>query len=283
MTRIAVLGAGGMLGHDLLDVLHPYDVVGFTRNQVDITKPEEVRESLSGFDVVINAAAYTAVDDAEAHRDKAFLVNKTGAENVAKACQEFGQSLIHVSTDYVFDGKETQPYSEDTPLNPTSAYGASKAAGEQAVLSLLPEKSIIIRTAWLYGEFGPNFVETMLRLASERETVSVVTDQIGQPTWSRDLASMIRLLIENNVEHGVFHGTNAGQTSWFDFARDIFKHAGLNPERVLPTTSELFQRPAPRPQWSVLGHENWTKQGLPQPRSWESAFNEAWTTIFSSR
>lgn len=283
MTRIAVVGAGGMLGTDLMTVLAAHEPVGFTKGDLDITDSEAVQNALDGFDVVVNAAAYTKVDDAESNAELAFAVNATGPLNIARACEKFGQRLIHVSTDYVFDGLGSTPYPEDHPTNPASVYGASKAEGERNVRAALPDSSIIVRTAWLYGQGGPNFVTTMLNLAQTRETVSVVADQIGQPTWSRDLAHMIASVIDSPVRSGIFHGTNAGQASWFDFAQKIFDAAGLEQERVLPTTSESFVRPAPRPTWSVLGHEQWQRHGLPAPRHWQEAFQDAWDSVLGDR
>jgi dTDP-4-dehydrorhamnose reductase len=279
MTRIAVIGAGGMLGTDLMSVLAPSGPTGFTKSELDITDAVAVTEALVGFDVVVNAAAYTKVDDAESHSDLAFAVNARGPLNIARACATHGQRLIHVSTDYVFHGTATTPYAEDHPANPQSVYGASKAEGENNVRTVLPESSVIVRTAWLYGHGGPNFVATMLKLAESRDTVSVVTDQIGQPTWSHDLAGMIASLIDSPVRSGIFHGTSAGQASWYDFAQTIFEAAGLDPQRVLPTTSESFLRPAPRPAWSVLGHDEWGRHGLPEPRHWREAFQDAWDSV----
>jgi dTDP-4-dehydrorhamnose reductase len=283
MSTIAVLGSKGMLGHDLMSVLKGHSVVGFSRSDLNITAPEAVIKALSGFETVINAAAYTKVDDAETHPKEAFAVNAEGARHIARACHEHGSRLIHVSTDYVFDGTARKPYAEDHPRNPQSVYGMSKAAGEEGVLEANPDHTIIVRTAWLYGEYGPNFVATMLNLAAHNDTVSVVTDQIGQPTWSRDLALMITSIVDSDVRGGIFHGTNAGQESWWDFARVVFEKAGLDPARVLPTTSAQFVRPAPRPAWSVLDHSQWAKNGLPEPRRWEEAFAEAWDVVFSPR
>jgi len=283
MNSLVVLGAGGMLGQDLMEVLAPHNPRGLTRNDIDITSPHQVGEAIHGVDIVINAAAYTHVDAAESDEDTAFQVNAVGAEIVADACRKVGARLIHVSTDYVFGGEATVPYPEDHPRNPQSAYGRTKAAGEERVLSAHPDKSIIIRTAWLYGEHGPNFVSTILSLAASRDSVSVVTDQVGQPTWSKDLARMIANLAYSSVRSGVFHGTNSGQASWWEFARAIYTHAGLDPERVLPTNSAEFVRPAPRPAWSVLGHHEWSTHNLPEPRSWQEAFDEAWSEVFSQR
>ena len=281
MTRILLTGAGGMLGHDLVSVLSGREVTALTRCELDITDATAVEDAVSGHDVVVNAAAYTRVDDAETHRDEAFAINAEGARNLARSAHAHGATLIQLSTDYVFDGSASEPYPEDTPLNPVSAYGQSKAEGERAVLSEHPEGSIIVRTAWLYGEYGPNFPATMLKLAHEQETLSVVTDQIGQPTWTYDLATWIAGLIDAKVSRGIFHGTNSGHTSWFDFARAVFEEAGHDPNRIQPTTSEAFIRPAPRPAWSVLGHDNWAASGLPAPRPWREALTEAFPSCFS--
>ena len=283
MTRIAVVGAGGMLGTDLMYVLGDHSTTGFTKAQLDITDHKAVNKALVGFDVVINAAAYTRVDDAETHRDLAFAVNALGPKHIAQACALHGQRVIHLSTDYVFDGQASTPYESRHPTNPQSVYAESKAHGEKFVLETLPDSSVIVRTAWLYGRSGPNFVQTILTLSQTRDTLQVVDDQIGQPTWSMDLAHMIKNLVASDIQSGVFHGTNAGQTSWWDFARRIFQAAGLNPKRVQSTTSADFVRPAPRPAWSVLDHQDWGKHGLVEPRPWEEAFDEAWETVFAAR
>ncbi len=280
MTRVLLTGAGGMLGRDLATALDYLDLTAATKHDLDITDQDQVTQAVTGHDVVVNAAAYTAVDKAEQEPERAFSINAEGPRLLARAAATHGATLIHLSTDYVFDGKATTPYSEDTPLNPQSAYGQSKAAGEEAVLAEHPDGAVIVRTAWLYGEGGSHFPGSMLRVADSHNTVSVVTDQIGQPTWSRDLAGWIRNLIDARVPSGIFHGTNAGETSWWDFARVIFHRAGLDPERVLPTTSDHFVRPATRPAWSVLGHNKWTDVGLATPRAWTDAFDEAFPALF---
>lgn len=273
MTRYLIAGAGGMLGADLQHVLAGREVTALARGDLDITDATAVRDAVTGHDVVINAAAYTKVDEAETDEASAFAVNATGAGILADAAAANGARLVHVSTDYVFDGAGTHPYSEATPRDPLGAYGRTKAAGEELVLA--HPYVYLVRTAWLYGEHGPNFAQTMLRLAGERDTVSVVTDQIGQPTWSRDLASAIVRLLDAGAPFGVYHGTNSGEASWFDFARAIFEDSGLDPDRVLPTDSSSFTRPAPRPGYSVLGHAAWDAAGLPAPRPWRDALRAA--------
>ena len=282
MTRILVTGAGGMLGYDLAAAFSDLDLDARTREELDVTDDDAVARAVEGVDVVINAAAYTKVDDAETERDLAFAINADGARNIARACKTYGARLIHVSTDYVFDGNATTPYPEDSPRNPVSVYGQSKAAGEEAIETEHPDGSIIIRTAWLYGQHGPNFPRTMLRLAQSHDSVKVVTDQVGQPTWTKDLAGWIRLVVNSDIQSGVFHGTNSGQTSWFEFAREVYRLGGLDPERIQPTASDEFPRPAPRPAWSVLGHDAWGKAGLPEPREWREALTEAFPICFGA-
>lgn len=281
MTRVLITGASGMLGRDLSAVfadLHP-EALG--KDQLDITRADRVRLALSDVDVVINCAAYTAVDQAEQDSDLAMAINGVGPGILAAACKSVGATLIHVSTDYVFRGDATTSYHEDAPRDPVSVYGRTKAAGEEAIGEHYPDGSVIIRTAWLYGQHGPSFPRTMLTASATRDTLSVVDDQVGQPTWTKDLARQIRLLVEHNVTSGIFHGTNAGRTSWWSFARAIFSHAGLDPDRIQATTSEEFIRPAPRPAWSVLGHDRWAAVGLPAMRGWEDAFAEAYPECFS--
>jgi dTDP-4-dehydrorhamnose reductase len=274
MTRYLIAGANGMLGHDLQRALAGREVLAFGRAELDVTDASAVDAAVAGVDVVVNAAAYTAVDDAEAHEDAAYAINATGAENLARAAAASGARMVQVSTDYVFHGDATTPYPEDAPLDPLGAYGRTKAAGERLVRAAHPGAHIV-RTAWLYGQHGGNFAKTMLRLAAQRETVSVVTDQVGQPTWTGDLAAAIVALLDADAPAGAYHGTNGGSASWFDFARAVFEVAGLDPQRVHPTDSAAFVRPAPRPAYSVLGHEAWERVGLAAPRDWRSGLAAA--------
>lgn len=275
VKRILITGASGMLGRDVQDVLGARPFTALSRGQLEILDFDAVRRALTGHNVVINCAAYTAVDDAETHEAEAFAINAEGAQNLALAARDEGATLIHVSTDYVFNGQATAPYGEDDERNPLGAYGRTKAAGEELILEAHPAGSVIVRTAWLYGQHGPNFVATMLRLAGEREILTVVDDQRGQPTWTRDLAHKLVEIIDADITHGIFHGTSSGETTWFGFAREIFSQAGLNPERIQPTDSASFVRPAPRPAYSVLGHDAWDRSGLTPIRSWQDALTEA--------
>jgi dTDP-4-dehydrorhamnose reductase len=281
-TRWLVLGAGGMLGRDLTAVLSDRsDVVltAATRSDVDVRDADAVRRAVAAADIVINSSAWTDVDGAEADPAGAMAVNGDAVGVLATACAETGIPLIHVSTDYVFPGDATQPYAEDAPTAPINAYGRSKLAGEQHVLRELPRLGYVVRTAWLYGEHGRNFVRTMLTLAQTRETVEVVDDQRGQPTWSGALA--VRLVelgqraLAGTAPPGVYHGTASGETTWYGLARAAYELAGLDPDRVRPTTSQAFVRPAPRPSYSVLGHARWTAAGLPPLADWRAMLTEA--------
>ncbi|WGD38057.1 dTDP-4-dehydrorhamnose reductase [Lysinibacter sp. HNR] len=275
MARILITGAHGMLGEDLQRVLIEHDVTAFGRGDLDITNEAAVRSAVNDYDAVINAAAYTAVDNAETDEDAALLINGTGPTNLARATRLSGAKLVQISTDYVFDGSATTPYAENTPHAPISAYGRTKAAGEKGVLTEHPDGSYIVRTAWLYGQNGANFAQTMLNLAAKLDTFTVVDDQFGQPTWTRDLASQIALLIDSDAAPGIYHGTNSGKTSWRGFAQAVLSEAGLDPARVHPTDSASFVRPAPRPSYSVLGHDAWVAAGLPPMRPWREALHAA--------
>jgi dTDP-4-dehydrorhamnose reductase len=269
VTRWLVTGAAGQLGQDLLVVLAGDELVGRTRADLDITDEAAVDAAVAGHDIVINAAAYTDVDGAEADEAAATAVNGTGVAVLAAACAKHGARLIHVSTDYVFAGDASTPYAEDSPTDPINAYGRSKLVGEQAVLETLPDTGYVVRTAWLYSPHGKNFLTTMLKLAESRDTLSVVTDQVGQPTWTYALAEQLVALGRSaTAPAGVYHGTASGQTSWHGFARAIFAWAGLDPERVHETTAAEFARPAPRPAYSVLGHERWAAAGLAPLADW---------------
>ena len=276
--KYVIVGAGGMLGTDLQAAFAGRDVTALTRADLDVTDASAVADAVAGHDVVINAAAYTKVDDAESHEDAAYAVNATGAGNLATAASAAGAKLVQISTDYVFDGAATSPYAEGTPVAPVSAYGRTKAAGERLALEAHPDGTYIVRTAWLYGQHGPNFAKTMLTLAGKLDTVSVVDDQVGQPTWTLDLARQIVALVDSDAPVGIYHGTASGQGSWFDFAGAVFEGAGLDPARVLRTDSSQFVRPAPRPAYSVLGHDAWSDAGLPVMRDWREALDEAFAT-----
>ena len=249
---------------------------------IDITSADSVAAALGSSepDVVVNAAAYTAVDAAEGHEDVAFSVNGEGPRVLAEAIATRPDvRLVHISTDYVFAGDATEPYPEDARPAPRSAYGRTKLAGEVAVRDTLPDRGFVVRTAWLYGAHGANFVKTMLALEATRPAISVVDDQRGQPTWSRDLAHQIVTLIEAGAPAGIYHGTSSGETTWFGFTREIYRLIGADPGRVHATTTDAFPRPAPRPAYSVLGHARWADVGLAPIRDWSTALAAALPSI----
>jgi dTDP-4-dehydrorhamnose reductase len=280
VTRWLVTGAAGMLGRDLVDVLrHHGEVTAATRGDLDITRQREVAAAVAGHDIVVNAAAWTDVDGAEAAEEAATAVNGHAVAGLARACTATGARLIQISTDYVFRGEATAPYAEDADPDPVNAYGRSKLVGEQAVRGLLPAAGYVVRTGWLYGAHGSNFVATMLRLARERDTVDVVDDQLGQPTWTRALAAQVAALggavLTGAAAAGVYHGTAGGHTTWYRLARAVFAAAGHDPDRVHPTTSDRFPRPAARPAYSVLGHGRWAAVGVPPQPCWRDQLTSA--------
>jgi len=267
-----------MLGTDLVDVLRSTgdDVIGLGHADLDITSGASVATALDDVrpDVVVNCAAYTAVDAAETDEDAALLLNGTGPDVLSAGIAERpGVRLVQISTDYVFPGDATEPYAEEAPTGPRSAYGRTKLAGELAVQAALPDRGLIVRTAWLYGEHGSNFVSTMLRLEREKDTVDVVDDQRGQPTWTRDLAAFVHRLIEADAPAGAYHGTSSGETTWFGLAQEVFRRAGADPGRVRPTTTDRFPRPAPRPSYSVLAHDRSLRAGVRSIEDWRDALD----------
>jgi dTDP-4-dehydrorhamnose reductase len=283
-TAWLVTGARGQLGHDLQLALAGSgdDVTAVARAEVDLTDEASVRGAVRSWlagvtadrAVVVNAAAYTAVDAAEDDEHTALVVNGHAPGWLAQEVAGRGR-LVHVSTDYVFDGTATAPYPVDAPTAPRSAYGRTKLAGEQAVAAAGGD-AVVVRTAWVHGRHGGNFVRTMAALEQARDTVSVVDDQVGSPTWSADLAAgLVALGRADGPVPPVLHCTNAGQVSWFGLARAVFAELGADPARVLPTTSAAFVRPAPRPAYSVLDGSAWDAAGLPARREWRAALHEA--------
>jgi dTDP-4-dehydrorhamnose reductase len=235
-----------MLGQD---VVRAAGAVGYTRAELDVTDAAAVRGALGPDDLAINCAAWTDVDGAEEHEDEALRINRDGARNVAEAAG----AVLYVSSDYVFDGTKREPYLESDLVNPQSAYGRTKLAGERVTAEANP-RHYIVRTSWLFGNGGPNFVETMLRLGQERDTLRVVDDQIGRPTYTGHLALAIAQLVRG-ADYGIHHRAGSGECSWFAFAREIMRRAELECE-VEPCTTEEFPRPARRPAYSVLGSEH---------------------------
>ncbi len=281
MNAILVTGAHGQLGRRVVALAAERgsgaEVLAYSSADLDITDSAAVAAVVTAGATVINCAAYTAVDAAEADEARAMAVNADGPRNLARACGRVGARLIHVSTDYVFDGTSTEPYEVDAKPAPQSAYGRTKLAGELAVRDELPE-AVVVRTAWVYDNTGKNFVTTMQRLEGERDTLSVVNDQIGSPTFALDLASgLLEIEADLSVAGRTLHYTNAGQASWFDLARAVFTHIGADPERVQPCSSAEYVVPAPRPAYSVLSPAAWIDAGLTPARPWSAALTAALT------
>ncbi|MFC1844493.1 dTDP-4-dehydrorhamnose reductase [Thermodesulfobacteriota bacterium] len=258
--KVVITGADGQVGWELQQTL-PADVeiTALGRSDLDITDGSAVTSVIAELhpDLVINAAAYTAVDKAEKEADKAYNVNVDGAANIARAVEEYSARLIHLSTDFVFDGNQAKPYlPEDTP-NPAGVYGASKLQGERAVMASTPNRAVILRTAWVYSVHGSNFVKTMLRLMAERDELKIVADQVGSPTWAKELAKAIWLIVLKTDMHGIYHWTDDGAASWYDFAMAIQEeaHALDLLQKIIPVKpikTEEYPTPAKRPPYSVL-------------------------------
>lgn len=281
-----ILGGNGQLGRTMTMKLASDNVafISLNRNQFDITNFKDVEKWFlkESPDVVFNAAAWTNVDSAESNEEKALLVNACGPDFLAQACRKHGAKLVQISTDYVFSGISTSPWNETAEISPVSAYGRTKAKGELFVLGGYPDGSYIVRTAWLYSPWGNNFAKTILNFAlNETGNIKVVNDQIGQPTSAFDLVKQIQELVHSNSPPGIYHGTNSGQASWYDFASEIFRLVGENQERVLKVDSSFSQRPAKRPSYSVLGHDRWMNVGINPMRNWREALEDALPEILN--
>jgi dTDP-4-dehydrorhamnose reductase len=270
--KVVVTGANGQLGRELvtMDSKGRFAITGLDRSALDITNLEQCREVLSQLrpDVVIHCAAYTAVDKAEVEPDEAFRINAAGTRNIAVASREVGAKLCAISTDYVFDGAGSIPYKEYDRTNPLTVYGQSKLAGEHLVQSL-HDRYFIVRTSWVYGAYGNNFVKTMLKLASEQDQLKVVADQWGSPTYTYDLALFLLELAATDY-YGLYHASNSGICSWYEFAKAIMEESGSSTQ-IEPCTTAEFPRPAPRPSYSVMDHSAIRSNGLEPLRPWREA------------
>jgi dTDP-4-dehydrorhamnose reductase len=275
-----------MLGRDILALLHREreQAHGLPRADLDVTDATAVRDVFRRLrpEVVVNCAAWTAVDDAESHENRALAVNGNGPANLAEACAASGARLFQLSTDYVFGGTAREPYREDAVPDPRTAYGRTKLAGEQAVLGRLPHTGYVIRTAWLYGGQGPNFVRTMIRRERERHGVDVVDDQHGQPTWTVDVAAQIMALTRSDPAPGVYHATSSGQTTWYGLAREVFRLLGADPERIRAVPSAALDRRAHRPAYSVLGHARWAGAGIAAIPDWRLSLRRAFPALVAA-
>jgi dTDP-4-dehydrorhamnose reductase len=282
-----ITGGAGQLGTAVSDELRERGILfdSWGSKDFDIAKGPIVRDVIAKLSpkVIINCAAWTDVDGAESHENDASRVNSDGPKNLALAAKLCNSRLIHVSTDYVFSGESQSPWQVTDAINPLSAYGRTKAQGESRVLITYPENSFIMRTAWLYSPRGKNFAKTMTKLAVKGEgDVRVVSDQVGQPTSASDLAKQLVELGLSSSPAGIYHGTNSGQATWFEFAQEIFKIAGADFGRVTPVFSSEYPRPAKRPSYSVLSHDAWASTSVKPLRDWRIALAEVMPAIISA-
>jgi dTDP-4-dehydrorhamnose reductase len=270
--RVLIFGATGMLGKALMRVWTDDEIIGLGSADADIRVPEQVDAQIQRVrpDWIVVSAAYTDVDGCELNPQLATAVNTQGAVNIARAAAKSGAKLLFVSTDYVFDGKNTQPYETDHPRNPINAYGESKAAAEKKTLEIVAE-ACVVRTSWLFGAGGKCFPDTILNVAATRPQIEVVNDQRGCPTFTDDLAAAIMQLCRANA-HGIVHCTNSGDCTWYDFAREVLSQSGST-TKLLPTTSEKFVRPANRPRYSVLSAASSRSRGIGM-RPWQQALGD---------
>lgn len=277
IVKILVTGAKGMMGSDLMKVLSQkkeYNLIGATRSDFDITDNSQTLQFLKDKrpDIVVHAAAYTKVDDCESHPETAYKVNEAGTKNVASGCKDINAKLICISTDYVFNGRKNTPYLENDMPEPLSVYGDSKLKGELAVQDILND-FIIVRTSWLFGRNGNNFISAILKQAEKTKIIKVVNDQTGSPTYTIDLSHAIERLISCNAK-GIFNVTNSGDCSWYQFAKKILELAGIKGVDVVPITSEELKRPAQRPAYSVLNCSKFKNTTNYQMRRWEDALKD---------
>jgi len=282
-----ITGGSGQLGLALQAELslQGIDFISVNSHELDITKQQLVGEFVHSVKpaVIINTAAWTDVDGAETSESAARKVNALGPQNLAIAASSVGAHLVQVSTDYVFSGEGTTPWSESAEHNPQSVYGSTKSEGEKFVLRAYPTGSYVVRTAWLYSANRKNFAKSMTKLALiGTDEVRVVNDQMGQPTFTGDLGKQIIDLVVSESPVGIYHGTNSGQATWFEFAQEIFKLAGVDVSRVVPVSSSEYPRPAKRPSYSVLGHDAWAKTTVETIRDWRIALAEAMPAIISA-
>ncbi|WP_368658029.1 dTDP-4-dehydrorhamnose reductase [Metabacillus halosaccharovorans] len=272
--KVLVTGANGQLGQEVVKLLQKNNIqcLPCSKEDMDITSKQSVQDKVITFqpNVIIHTAAYTHVDLAETNKDKAFSVNGLGTRNVAEVAEEIGAVVCYISTDYVFDGQSRVPYSEDSQPNPMTIYGKAKYEGEQYVRSICSHY-FILRTSWVFGSNGQNFVKTILKLSKEKSSIQVVSDQFGSPTYTVDLAAFIYNLIQTNL-YGVYHVTNSGDCSWYDFAKSIVRISGRD-VTIEPVDTQSFPRPAPRPKYSVLKHANIQANNLPDLQHWQEALH----------
>lgn len=283
MKRVLVIGAKGMLGRDLMEILRSsgradppkgFEVVGWDIDEIDIRQERDVSFKIERFrpDIVINLAAYTDVDGCETNREEAFRVNARGMRHIAIAAKSCGAKVVYLSTDYIFDGKKKEPYLESDPPHPLNVYGQTKLKGEQYLQEQV-EDHLIIRTQWLYGRYGRNFVSSILRQAREKQTLTIVDDQIGSPTYTVDLSDAILALIQHN-SRGIFHAANQDVCTWYAFGQAILRFSRAEGVTLIPISSKVLGRPAVRPSYSVLSTQKLEQETGLNLRHWSEALRE---------
>jgi dTDP-4-dehydrorhamnose reductase len=275
MNRILLLGGSGILGSEVLIQLQQgnVDYVAPKSSDLDVRNKDNLESYISEFkpNWIINCSAWTNVDGAEDSFEAALELNAVAVKNIGDLAKEFGCRVVHISTDYVFDGESSQPYGEDAPVNPVNRYGQSKLQGENVLLEVLPESAYVIRTSWLYGASGKNFVKTMAKKALHNGSAKVVDDQEGSPTSARDLATGIIDLLQNHPKPGIYHYSNTGSCTWFGLAQSIYKKVGANSNLVSPISSSALELKAKRPKYSLLSKDKWKSTGFPEIPNWESS------------
>ena len=282
-----IVGAEGQLGRSLQEALKIKNISfqALTHEELDITDLYQVKECVkkSSSDVIVNTAAYTNVEQAEMESTKAFSINEKGARNLAIAARDLDLKLVHFSTDYVFSGPKNHPWRITDEVKPLSVYGKSKLSGETAIMEEYSKNSLIVRTAWLYSPFGKNFYKSILNLAiSSSNPINVVNDQFGQPTNAQDLSNLVISALGNDVPSGIYHGSNSGIATWYDFAIEIFKLAGADTNRVISITSKEYKTEASRPEYSVLDNSKWSEFGVKTLGPWRESVIRAFPAIYES-
>lgn len=286
MSQLLIVGAGGMLGSEVYSQLgaQAYEIECPSSTELDIRNSDLVESYIGDIkpDWIINCAAWTRVDDSENFPNLAREVNEVGVRNIAQTASKFQARLIHISTDYVFDGRSNVPYAESDLPNPINEYGLSKYLGEQSIMNFYSQNSFIVRTSWLYGKNGNNFVNTMVPKGLKNELVKVVNDQVGSPTSSTDLATAVIEIVQNAPEPGIYHYSNLGECSWFEFAQEIYALVGADLDLVKPIPSNFLNLRARRPTYSVLLKDKWIKSGLSEPPHWRQSLRLAISSLLET-
>ena len=284
--KYAITGGEGQLARSVSKLLDSKDITyrSWTKRELDVSKPESVAELVNfAPTVILNCAAWTQVEDAESHFDKALQINRDGAANVAIAARELNVPLVHISTDYVFSGDSKSPWKIDDQTYPSTKYGESKLLGEISIRNIWPTKSLILRTAWLYGPHGKNFAKTIVKRAiTDKANFDVINDQHGQPTSTTDLAERILDVVDQRIPAGIYHSTNSGEATWYEFARELLILSGEQSQRAIPILSSEYPSSCQRPSYSVLDQSSWLAVGLSPLRDWREALYDSYPNILNA-